>query len=303
MSRNKNILKSKPNISNGFASPFRYPGGKSRFTGLLSRIIDNNYNNSDRLTLIEPYAGGAGASLKLLLSGLVDRIIINDLDEAVYTFWKTAVSKPDFLIRKIRETEINIEEWRIQKEIFTNRASYSEEKLAFATLFLNRANRSGIIEGGPIGGKNQAGEWNVRSRFNKDTIIKRIERIEANKDKIKVLNLDGISLLRKLEKHKYNDNYFIFLDPPYQQMGSSLYLNHYKDHDHKKLARHLKESCLKWMMTYDDTQFITDIYEENVKYRFTVSHKAYKSRIGKEILIFAKNVNHPHLSSDSISVN
>jgi len=283
------MQKEKSEIISKFSSPFRYPGGKTRLAGFLCIAIEKNFSEDEKIILVEPYAGGAGASLKLLFSGKVDRIIINDLDKAIFAFWKIAITDTDFLINKIKKVNINIEEWKKQKEIYNNPSS-SIKELAFATLFLNRTNRSGIIEGGPIGGMEQTGFWNVQARFTKNTIISRLEKIKEFKNKISVRNLDGITLLRQLEKNKCKNRYFIFLDPPYYQKGKSLYLNHYIDKDHKKLLKLLEKSSLKWVMTYDDVSYIQNLYNNFKKNNFTINHSAFKARQGKEVLIFSDNV-------------
>lgn len=272
-----------------FFSPLRYPGGKTKLANFLSKAIGKNFSENEKIILVEPYAGGAGASLKLLFSGKVDKIVINDLDKAIFAFWKIAVADTDFLINKIKKVNINIEEWKKQQEIYDNPLS-SIKELAFATLFLNRTNRSGIIEGGPIGGMGQSGFWNVQSRFTKNTIISRLEKIKEFKNKISVRNLDGITLLRQLEKNKCKNRYFIFLDPPYYQKGKSLYLNHYIDKDHKKLLRLLEKSSLKWVMTYDDVSYIQNLYDKFRKSKFVINHSAFKAKKGKEVLIFSDNV-------------
>lgn len=283
----KEMKKESNKLISGFLSPFRYPGGKTRLANFLLKVKEKNFSEDEKITLVEPYAGGAGASLKLLFSGKIESIIINDLDKAIFAFWKIAVSDTDFLINKIKKTDINIKEWNNQKEIYNNPSS-SIKELAFATLFLNRTNRSGIIEGGPIGGIKQDGFWNIQVRFSKNTIISRLEKIKEFKRKILVKNLDGITLLRKLEKDK--KKYFIFLDPPYYQKGKSLYLNHYTDKDHKELLKHLEKSSLKWIMTYDDVPYIQNLYDKFSKKKFTINHSAFKARKGKEVLIFSDNV-------------
>ena len=98
----------------------------------------------------------------------------------------------------------------------------------------------------------QISEWKIDARFNKQTIIGRLRKIKEFRDRIKISNWDGITLLKKLEKRSKPESYFVFLDPPYYQKGRSLYLNHYKNKDHEKLSRFLKKSSLKWVMTYDD---------------------------------------------------
>ena len=217
----------KPKTKTLFFSPLRYPGGKTCLVPKLSKAVQKHCSNSKNVTFVEPYAGGAGASLSLLFSNKVNKIIINDLDKAIYTFWKIAVQNTTYLINKINQTKINIEEWKKQKRNYTlleNKKylnSKDEKQLAFATLFLNRTNRSGIMRGGPIGGMKQSGKWQIAERFTKKTIIERLRKIHKFKNKIKVTNMDGIDLIKKLEKRKNKDNYFIFLDPPYFQKGQS----------------------------------------------------------------------------------
>ena len=273
----------------GFASPLRYPGGKRRLASFLAKAVNENFGAGERITLVEPYAGGAGASLALLFAGRVNKIIINDLDKAIYTFWKVAVLDTDYLIREIRRIDITINEWRKQKRIYLT--SSNEYRLAFATLFLNRTNRSGIMYGNPIGGLEQSGEWKIDARFTKETIIGRLEKIKQYKDKISVFKLDGIKLLKKLEQHKRAKSYFVFLDPPYYQKGKSLYLNHYNNEDHQKLAEFLETSSLKWIMTYDNIPYIENLYSGRQTNKFSVQHNAYKSRVGKEIMVFSDNLN------------
>lgn len=280
--RNANNIK----IS-GFSSPLRYPGGKTRLANKLLEAIEKNFDQKEKVILVEPYAGGAGASLSLLFAKKVEKIVINDLDKAIFTFWKIAVSDTDYLISKIRRTDITIEEWKRQKAIYAS--TKNKHKLAFATLFLNRTNRSGIMNGGPIGGTDQSGIWKVNARFTKKTIIDRLQKIKEFRNKIEVCNLDGIELLKKLEERKNRNKYFIFLDPPYFQKGQSLYLNHYSNKDHEKLSEFLgKSSFKKWVMTYDDVPYIKKLYTKMRTKGFAIQHNAYESKIGREVMIFPK---------------
>lgn len=281
-------MKNTKNIKiSGFSSPLRYPGGKTRLAKKLFEAIEKNFDKTEKVILVEPYAGGAGASLALLFAKRVEKIAINDLDKAIFTFWKIAVSDTDYLINRIRRTEITIEEWRKQKAIYVS--TKSDRKRAFATLFLNRTNRSGIMNGGPIGGTDQSGIWKVNARFTKKTIIDRLEKIKEFRNKIEVYNLDGIELLKKLEKRKTKNQYFIFLDPPYFQKGQSLYLNHYSNKDHENLSEFLgKSSFKKWIMTYDDVPYIKNLYSTMRLRGFAIQHNAYESKIGREVMIFPK---------------
>ncbi len=271
----------------GFSSPLRYPGGKTRLANKLLEAMEKNFDQKEKVVLVEPYAGGAGASLALLFAKKVERIVINDLDKAIFTFWKIAVSDTDYLINKIKRTEVTIEEWRRQKAIYIS--TKDERKLAFATLFLNRTNRSGIMRGGPIGGFDQSGTWKVNARFTKKTIIDRLEKVKEFRNKIEVSNLDGVALLKRLEKRNSENQYFIFLDPPYFQKGQSLYLNHYNNEDHENLSEFLRKSSFKkWVMTYDDVPYIKNLYATMRTKGFAIQHNAYESKIGREVMIFPK---------------
>ena len=130
-------------------SPLRYPGGKHRLAGFIQLAIQNL--NMPDCTYVEPFAGGAGVALSLLLDGTVNRIVINDYDKAIYSFWRAVRQEPTSLIDLIQNTPVTIDEWHRQKEIYLTSTAYSLD-LAFATLFLNRTNRSGILNAGPIGG-------------------------------------------------------------------------------------------------------------------------------------------------------
>ncbi len=133
-------------------SPLRYPGGKTFLFPFFDKIIKEN--TLEKITYVEPFAGGAGAALALLFLEKVDHIVINDFDKAIYSFWKSAIFESTKFIKKIYSTPITINEWEKQKAIYSNSRALRFER-GFATFFLNRTNVSGILNGGPIGGKNQ----------------------------------------------------------------------------------------------------------------------------------------------------
>ena len=114
-------------------TPLRYPGGKTQFYDRIVNIFCAN--NIYRPIYIEPFAGGAGLAFKLLLNGKVSKIVINDLDECVYSFWKTAINNKKWLINKIKTTEITISEWKIQKTFTTTRIYILRKKLVLLFYF------------------------------------------------------------------------------------------------------------------------------------------------------------------------
>lgn len=264
-------------------TPLRYPGGKSQFyKSVHSIIIRNNVQNA---TYIEPFAGGAGVAIRLLIEGVVDEIIINDIDYAIYSFWDTLKNETDWLINKIINTPVTISEWNKQKRIYLNQKKYSKRDVGFATLFLNRCNRSGILTAGPIGGKNQTGSYKIDCRFNKDKIISIIRMISFYKNRIKVYNLDATDLICSL---KDITNSFWFIDPPYFVKGAELYKNSFCYNDHRRLSNVIKDNLKEasWILTYDVCDEIFELYKTFRYKKILLSYTVENKRKENEYLFF-----------------
>ncbi len=251
----------------------------------LSEII--KANSIGNCIYVEPYAGGAGAALTLLSLEKVDSIIINDFDRAIYSFWKSILTRTDQFIEKIYNTEISMNEWYRQREIYRNKRSRQLD-LGFATFYLNRTNRSGIIEGGPIGGVEQSGKWLIDARFNKADLIERISNIASYKERIKVTNKDGVDLIKEIHREK---NQFVYLDPPYYVKGSCLYLNHYQQNNHERLASFLNtHNRFYWALTYDNVPEIKKLYSERRLHDFSFNYHIDLPKLGKEVLVLSDKI-------------
>ena len=205
-------------------TPLRYPGGKTAYAGLLSEVI--RLNHLKDVTLVEPYAGGAGASIKLLLEGKVSQLILNDLNPAIYAFWWSVLNRSDELVKRINKTPVTIDEWKKQRAISRRNDVSKPISLGFSTLYLNRCNRSGILSANPIGGINQDGDYKIDARFNKEGLIAKIEAISKYSSLIEIRNSSCEKLLAGFKRRNDTSNLLVYLDPPYFQKGPSLYLNH-----------------------------------------------------------------------------
>ncbi|GHT94918.1 hypothetical protein FACS1894116_09610 [Betaproteobacteria bacterium] len=175
-------------------SPLRYPDGKTQLSPFVIDLARANdlYGG----VYAEPFAGGADIAWRLLLNGDMTEVWLNDIDPAVFAFWDAVVNCSDPLCESILRTQVTIEEWHRQRAILSN-AQASPLDLAFATLFLNRTNRSGILKGGVIGGKTQAGNYKLDCRFNRADLIHKIQRIHIYRDVIRLSRLDAEKCLRK----------------------------------------------------------------------------------------------------------
>lgn len=267
------------------SSPLRYPGGKSAMAGLLASI--RRINGLGNRAIAEPFAGGAGASLRLLYLEEAQTIHINDADTAIFAFWWTLVHRPVQFLRMLSTVRVSMVEWRRQREVYRSTTSVSRLRRAFATFYLNRCNRSGIImNGGPIGGVLQNGHWKLDARFNKLELRRRCEKVAEYADRIRVSDNDGIRFVESLDP-KFT---FFFIDPPYYQKGPTLYLNGLEPSYHERLAARLKTMQEDaWVLTYDDCPQVRKMYREWATIRsFSLRYTAARCGIGKEILIAPK---------------
>ncbi|MBP3838465.1 MAG: DNA adenine methylase [Prevotella sp.] len=271
-------------------SPLRYPGGKSLMTNFFVDLFQRN--GLQEIVYAEPYAGGAGAAINLLLENYVDEIVINDANIGIYSFWNALVNESERFIQAIYKIPVTLTEWFKQREILQKTAEPSFE-LGVATFFMSRTNRSGVILGGAIGGlteeKQNKAEYKIDCRFNKQDLIQRLEAIAANKNRIRISNEDALTFLRHIDR-----NVFVYLDPPYYVKGKSLYMNHYTKKDHENLAFFLQnEAHFNWVLSYDDVPQIRDMYANYDLYRFPLKYTVSKRQIGYELLTHSDKIKFP----------
>ena len=265
-------------------SPLRYPGGKSKIAPFVSLLIEKC--NLKGCTYVEPFAGGAGVALSLLFEGTVTDIVINDYDKAIYSMWKAILTETDAFINLVRTTPLTVAEWKKQKDIYINENKKYSLALGFATFYLNRTNRSGILAAGPIGGYNQTGNYLIDARYNKESLIERIEKIAKHKTHIHLYNKDIESFIKRYLP-KYQDNAFVYFDPPYYNKGKELYKNFFVHDDHKRISKLIKGLDCFWMVTYDDVDEICELYKDYECKRFDLTYSAANSGKKSEIMFLS----------------
>lgn len=261
-------------------SPLRYPGGKACIFDMTKDILVSH--NLDGWQYAEPYAGGCGLALSLLFDGVVSKLHLNDIDPSIATFWENLIFHTDELADRVENVTFTIEEWRKQKQIQKEKLTANPIDLAFSTLYLNRTNRSGIIKAGVIGGLAQTGNYKMDCRFNKADIISKIYAIAKRQSDIFIYNLDAIDFIHQLESQ---ENLVLMIDPPYYNKGQTLYANFYRHDDHAKIADVLTNTTLPWILTYDNTPEIIELYQDFNQYSFNINYSVAKKRVGSELLI------------------
>lgn len=277
-------------------SPLRYPGGKMKLAPFLRKIVENN---SEVNHYIEPFAGGGGIAINLLLNNLIDNITLNDFDIAIYCFWKTVTENNSSFMNLFDSTPVTIDEWKKQKKLFSemdmkNANELTEQevvKFGFATFFLNRTNFSGILRGAtPIGGLSQRGKWKLDCEFNKDRLRPLLIRIGDYSDKITVSNLD--MTIHLLDFRNASKSTLMFIDPPYVKQGKRLYLPIKDMEDHQKLAEEIKQLKCNWILTYDDIDEIKSFYNfSTYRYIYSLQYKVKTHKSATEFIAISKNLN------------
>jgi len=277
-----------------YKTPLRYPGGKQRLTPFVLEVMKaNNLVGGD---YVEPYAGGAGVAMELLLNGDVARVHLNDASPALYAFWQAMLDYPEEFCRRISGASLTVDEWKRQKQILASPDSADLLDLGFSLFFLNRCNRSGIPSGGIIGGLDQTGRWKMDARFTRTALIARVEAIASRRDRIQVTGMDAedfiTNYLPKVPKKS-----LVYLDPPYFKKADRLYLNHYTPEDHARIAKVIQKKIkIPWIVSYDCAPEILSHYSTRQFFQYDLQYTAGKPYLGREAFFFSDKLKLPDTS-------
>jgi len=276
----------------GYLSPLRYPGGKARLATYIAELI--SAQRPRPRIYAEPFAGGAGAGLHLLVNGVVEAIKINDFDPGVAAFWRCVFNDTEAFVNMIEACDITPPAWQRHRKTYGNPDGQDDLTLGFATFFLNRTNRSGILTARPIGGLEQTGAWKIDARFDRRALADRIRYISDFRHRVTVTQRDARDFLTSLEPA--GRDHLVYVDPPYITQGDALYLDRLSYTDHQSIADQLIASRLRWFMTYDVDERITDeLYPDLRCAIFNIKHTAHQQHVGTEYAIYSDNLAVPSL--------
>jgi DNA adenine methylase len=275
-------------------TPLRYPGGKRRLVNTVAKILEANGLRD--IHYVEPYAGGAAIPLALLYDEYASCVHINDLSRPIFAFWHSVLNHTDELCDMISSARVTIPEWRKRREIYRHQADHSLLDLGFATLFLNRTNRSGIISGGVIGGLDQKGAWKLDARFGKESLIDRVRKIGRYRDRIKLYQMDALDFTINVIP-RLGDNTFTFFDPPYFDIQRPLYLNNYKLADHQNMALAVQNIRQPWIVTYDFGALRHNLYSRRRHIVFGLKYTTQKRVQAEEVMFLSDDLVLPDLAN------
>lgn len=274
-------------------TPLRYPGGKAKLAAYVksllkeNRLLDGEY--------VEPYAGGAAIALELLFHEYVSKIHINDVSRPVHAFWKSVLQHTEELCRLILKAPLTVSQWDKQKRVLAHPREHDVVELGFATFFINRTNRSGILNGGIIGGRDQTGPWKIDARYNAKELVRRIESIASLRSRIKLTRQDALKFLQS-GVARWPEQTLIYLDPPYYVKGRDLYHDFYEPDDHAKIAGFIKSIVKQqWIVSYDNVKPIRDLYKGSRHVVYNIGYSARSSSQGSEVMYFGRGLKVPSL--------
>lgn len=266
-------------------SILRYPGSKARYADLVASFLDACPGKRPSV-LVEPFCGGASVSLDLLMKGVVDRIVLNDVDPLIAALWSCVFKKEDaaWLISRVYSVALTLDEWEYQKSL----VPINRREAAFKCLYLNRTSFNGVIhKSGPIGGRSQS-KRNVGARFNREFLAEKIAALCELRDAVTVTNYSWQMSCCKSAK-ALGESGFFYLDPPYYHKAKNLYGYAFSERDHHALKNYLVNLANPWVLFYDDTQEVQVLYSD--ERLFTVKSRANYSMfcggqrdVGKEII-------------------
>jgi DNA adenine methylase len=270
------------------ASPLRYPGGKAKLTPYFKTLIRQNGLLDS--VYVEPFAGGGGVGLSLLLHGYVNRIVLNDLSIPIYAFWKAILEESAKFQERILDVPLTQEEWWVQKKTLNDREA-SGFDVGFATFYLNRTNHSGVLNAGMIGGRDQRSAYGLDARFNRQELVARAKRIARLAPNITVMNMDAAVMLKSIRSIVDEDG-LIYIDPPYYRKGRDLYYDFYNAKDHAELRNTVValDEGVKWVVSYDNVPEITTLYEGYEHREYDLSYSVRNGRVGREVMFFSKSL-------------
>jgi DNA adenine methylase len=266
-------------------TPLRYPGGKAKLAPFVksllkeNRLLDGEY--------VEPYAGGAAIALELLFHEYVSRIHINDISKPLHAFWKSVLNYTEEFCRLVIKTPVSVTQWDKQKHILENASEHDCVDIGFAFFFLNRTNRSGILNGGIIGGRDQTGPWKIDARYNAKELARRVEAIARFRDRIKLTCQDAMKFLT-IGSARWPHETLIYLDPPYFVKGRDLYYDYYEPRDHARVAEFITDTIgrQRWIVSYDNVPPIRRLYSGLRHIVYDIGYSARQASRGSEVMFF-----------------
>ena len=230
-------------------SPLRYPGGKTWLVPQIRNWLAGLDTRPE--VFVEPFAGGAIASLTAVMDGLADRAVLCEIDPDIALLWRCIIDHSERLAQLVEVFEATSD----NVQAILSETDGDQVSVAFKTLLRNRISRGGILAKGASIMKQGENGSGVASRWYPKTLATRIRAIGSYADRIDFIHGDGMNLI---DLSKDSPTTAFFIDPPYtaagKRAGRRLY-NH-NEIDHEDLFERMATVRGSFMMTYDESDEI-----------------------------------------------
>jgi DNA adenine methylase len=237
-------------------SPFRYPGGKTWLVPILRAWLRSLPQPPG--LFLEPFAGGAIASMTVAFERLAGHVVMAETDEGVAAVWKTILNgQGEWLAQEILAFELTAANVRQALAEDSDGSAVSLRQRAFLTLLRNRVQRGGIMAPGAGLVKNGENNRGISSRWYPETLARRIREISMNLDRISFHAGDGFALI---DEYLAEESAAFYVDPPYMKAARRLYRNWQVDH--RRLFEKMAALAGSFLMSYDNDREIQDMARE-----------------------------------------
>jgi DNA adenine methylase len=246
------------------ASPYRYPGGKTR---AIDQII--SYIPESVTRLYSAFLGGGSIEIELASRGI--EVHGYDLDTELINCWQVLLTQPGRLAECLEKYHpLSKNDFYRLKQNYHRITDPIEKAAAF--LAINRCSfNGGIFTSGFSSGK---------ERFTK-SVINRVANF-----KVPNMHVHQADFKDALALHP---NDFFYLDPPY--VGKEkLYTCSKSGFDHAGLASILTKRD-SWLLSYSDCPEVRDLYKEHAIIPLKWAYGMPKNKESNELLIFSQDLN------------
>jgi DNA adenine methylase len=240
----------------------RYPGGKSKIKTPILNKLNYLFNKYPSHEYREPFFGGGSIGLELIKNSNIFKIWINDIDKGISSIWNSIIFFHNDLIHLVNSFIPTVDSFWEFKNYFLNLNDYAILEAGFRKIAIHQISYSGlgVKSGSPLGGSKQESKYKIDCRWSPRKITKDIieYNVLLNTKQLRCGYCSNFDFEKLILDNKYNS--IIYLDPPYFQKGNELYQFGLSNEDHIRLNNLLKETKHKWVLSYDDCEYIRNLY-------------------------------------------
>jgi len=221
----------------------RYPGGKSRgpWSELIVETVKAQYDGG---TFGELFFGGGAITFKLLKLGVLESILINEIDPSLARLWNAVIKTPCRLRSGVRAVKPSVDLFLRAKDRVLRGVGSGLE-----AMIVNRMSYGGRgVKANPQGGLKQDSEYKIDCRWKPEALCRNISTCSRLLNSVDIVG-------GKCHSEDYsiwlNSPHLMYLDPPYWEKGEGLYLHSFDEEEHERLRRELGHR-INWILSYNN---------------------------------------------------